>query len=272
MSRWLSAFVVVVAVCGGVDVAAEEGPPPPPLPLDEWIDPAADPTDPAPATTPTPAPDPPSTTPAAPAASTSTSTTTSTTNGLPGLELGGPVWGTLVGVSGAVLGASVGVGFLLSDYAVQVPDFVAIIGVLSVPALSALAAGSLVLALVVENPTADEFGGVLACSALGCAGTWFVLALGLGGGCSPGSCGNSPNCGDSCLDGGSNSNSSDRGLPAAAAAGIGSLAGLLLGGLVANSSAEGDVDALRVYAAVGLMAGAVLGGGVGGFITGVASD
>lgn len=179
------------------------------------------------------------------------------------------MWGTLVGVSGAVIGASVGVGFLLSDYAVQVPDFVALIGVLSVPALSALAAGSLVLALVVENPTADEFGGVLACSALGCAGTWFILALGLGGGCNPGSCGSSPTCGDNCLDGGSGG---DRGLPAAAAAGIGSLAGLMLGGLLANSSAEGDVDALRVYAAVGLMTGAVLGGGVGGLITGVASD
>jgi hypothetical protein len=190
----------------------------------------------------------------------------------PPLLPGGPVLGAALGGFGALAGASVGAVLLFStDFAAAVPEVFFLGIVLSTPALASLIAGFVVTALVVPHPDFDDFASVAACSAVGCVGTWLILALGFGGGlsgCNPSGCGSGA---DVC--GGSKGGDGTRGLPAAAGAGLGAIAGLGLGAFVALAgTGVDDAERLKPAAAIGIVVGGFVGGAIGGAIVGFNSD
>lgn len=254
-------LLLLLLCLGASAAAAEEGPPPPPVVLDEWVDPADPPAKP-----PTPAKPPekkaeqnPET--KAPAAD-------------PPVEIlspplfSGPLLGATLGGVGAVAGASVGAVLLLSaDFAAGVPELFFLGVVLSTPALASLIAGFVVTALVVPHPGFDDFASVAACSAIGCVGTWLILALGFGGGlsgCNPSGCNSCNSCGP-----GGGGGDGDRGLPAAAGAGLGAIAGLGVGAFaVYAATGVDDVERMKPGAAIGILVGAFIGGAIGGAIVG----
>ncbi len=265
----LLAFLGVVAVAAG-GAHAEEGPPPPPAVLDEWYEePAPVPEPSEPDVVPvTPVP------PAKPAPVTPAPEPSTTTTTLPELPLlGGPFLGAVVGGVGSALGAAGGAVVLWSGAAAALPDLALFAVVVSTPALAALVAGLLVVALIVPHPGIDDFTSVVACSAVGCLGTWLILALAIGGGasgCNPGGCGNG--CGSGDPFGGSGGGGDNRGMPAAAAAGIGAIVGLGAGALVGLGYDDSSQTPMKLGASVGLVDGGLIGGAVGGFIVGMGDD
>ena len=285
LGRWLLGcwcVVVMVMLTAVTDVRAQEPLPPPPL-LSDTVDapPVGDP--PPPPDDPTPPPKPKS-------LRSHRSTTPSPEVSTPVVSTGfGPVWAGSLGAVGGAVGAGAGAMLLLTGALVLLPDIVLLAAVVSTPALAALVAGLLVVAMGVPHPTIDDFGSVAACSAVGCAGTWLVLLLGFGGGagCNPGG-----GCGDPCSGtqgcntfssggtraaGAPSGHRSDIAMPAAAGAGIGALAGLLAGvavGYALESPAALSAESFnqRAGAAVGLVAGGLVGGAVGGIIVGFDVD
>lgn len=270
---WMVAMVLGVAMAAH---GQQEAPLPPPMlsdPVDAPPvgDPPPPPTDPAERSSPTASP---STQTLPPPEATGARLTSS-----PGK---GPVWAGTLGSVGGAVGAGAGAMLLLTGALFVLPDVVLAAVVISTPALAALVAGLVVVAMGVPQPTIDDFGSVAACSAAGCAGTWLVLLLGFGGGagCDPGGCGNPCSATQGCdpfshgtrATGSAVGHRSDIAVPAAAAAGLGSLVGLLLG--VAGFVVVGDNTfdpaniTLRASAAGGLVAGALVGGAIGGAIVG----
>ena len=247
-------------------LGADEGPPPPPLLEDRIDEGSAPPQQLPPATKPTPT-----------TMSTTTPMQTTTTDPrpvtLPPPLRSGAVVGAVTGGVAAGIGATAGAVLLLvTEVQAFLPDIFFIGMVLSSSSLASLMAGLVVVALVVPHPGFDEFAGVAACSAIGGAATWLLLAGGAGGGagCDPGGCARSVNCAHTGASSRSDSNSS-RGIPAAAGGGLGALGGLGLGALLVYLNDENAAaQSYRVGAAVGLMAGAVVGGAIGGAIVGFA--
>ena len=278
--RWCLWMVAMVLGAAMAAHGQQEAPLPPPQ-LGDPVDapPVGDapppPTDPAERSSPTPSPS----TPTLPPPEGTRPLLTSS----PGK---GPIWTGSLGAVGGAVGASAGAMLLLTGALFVLPDVVLAAVVISTPALAALVAGLVVVAMGVPQPTIDDFGSVAACSAAGCAGTWLVLLLGFGGGagCDPGGCGDPCSATQGCdlfshgtrATGSAVGHRSDIAVPAAAAAGLGALGGLLLG--VAGFVVVGDNTfdpaniTLRASAAGGLVAGALVGGAIGGAVVGYDVD
>jgi hypothetical protein len=274
--RWCLWMVAMVLGAAMAAHGQQEAPLPPPMlsdPVDAAPvgDPPPPPTDPAERSSPTS----PSTPTLPPPEATRPLLTSS-----PGK---GPVWTGSLGAVGGAVGASAGAMLLLTGALFVLPDVVLAAVVISTPALAALVAGLVVVAMGVPQPTIDDFGSVAACSAAGCAGTWLVLLLGFGGGagCDPGGCGDPCSATQGCdpfshgtrATGAAVGHRSDIAVPAAAAAGLGSLVGLLVGAtagyvVAGDNTFDPASITLRASAAGGLVAGALVGGAIGGAMVG----
>lgn len=281
LGSWCVVFLVMLTAATGV--YAQEPLPPPPL-LSDTVDapPVGDP--PPPPDDPTP----PKRSPKPRSLRSHRSTTPPPEVATPVVVSTGfgPLWAGSLGAVGGAVGAGAGAMLLLTGALVLLPDIVLLAAVVSTPALAALVAGLLVVAMGVPHPTLDDFGTVAACSAAGCAGTWLVLLLGFGGGagCNPGGCGDPCSGTQGCngfsstrAAGAPSGHRSDIAMPAAAGAGIGALAGLLAGvavgyGLENAGALNPESVNQRAGAAVGLVAGGLVGGAVGGIIVGFDVD
>jgi hypothetical protein len=191
-------------------------------------------------------------------------------------QLSGAARGALAGGAGATLGAGTGAALLFwGALAREVPDVALLVVGAATPALAAFFGGSSVLAFVVDSPTADDWGSVAACTAVGCLAVG-VAALG-GGGLSVGT-----GCGTgTCSDpfGGSRTDRRHIAMWGTAGSGVGTAVGLALGALTGFILVAGEPSqtvngpaTVAVSAGIGGIIGAAAGGAVGGAVGGSLED
>jgi hypothetical protein len=175
------------------------------------------------------------------------------------------IQGAVAGAAGGLFGATLGAAALVTGALFPgTPPVLLLLLAPTLPALSSFFAGAAVLAFAVDKPTADDWGTVAGCAAIGCIGLAVIVGGvgGLGVGTSCGSCSNP------CAWPGSSSSSS--GNPdviwSTAAAGLGSAIGLGVGAAIGFLAGASTGDALPLL--LGGAAGSAIGGGVGGAIGG----
>jgi hypothetical protein len=262
------------AVLGATPSRAEDVPPPPPVLVPEelqpeTVEPLVEPAEPAaPEPPPTLAPEKAPVKPDPPAAPIVTQT-----HLLPGAARG-----AMAGAAGAAFGASMGAAVLFwgAFLGPDVPELALLVVGAATPAVAAFFGGTSMLAFVVEAPTADDWGSVAACTAVGCIAVGLAVLGGAGGlsvgtGCGTGACGDPI--------GGSSSRGSHAATWATAGSGVGTATGLAVGALTGLILVAGEPSpsvnasgSVAVSAGVGALLGAIAGGAIGGAIGGNYED
>ena len=181
--------------------------------------------------------------------------------------------GALAGALGGVVGAGAGAALLFwGALTPDVPEVALLAAAVATPAVAAFFGGSSVLVFAVDSPTAEDWGSVAGCTALGCLGV--LAAFSGGGGLSLGTgCGS---CGDPFYGA---RGSTHAALWGTAGSGLGAAIGLAVGAVTGAVFIEGEPSGtvngpatVAVSAGIGGILGAAAGGALGGAIGGEIED